>query len=405
MKLQYVQGSPIFININKDKVQYPYLTKDIDTDVCIIGGGITGAITSYYFSRENINCVLLEKRRIAHLSTSITTSLLQYELDDNLSDLKEYTNLEDVIRSYNLGLIALDEIDKFIKEYGNNCNYKKRDTLLYTAKKDEINAMKIEYDYRKNNNFDVEYINEENNKFSFDLKAGILSKNGGAEIDPYKFTHEMLKVSQNNGLRVYENTEVIDLKYHKEYIEVITEFGNIVKAKKVIVATGYNTKLFTDRNFATKTTTFNIATKPIKNFNGWYEKVLIRDNSDPYNYLRTTFDNRIIIGGEDVDFIPDIFDENLANKKYDILENRLKSMFSNIKDIEIDYKYCGTFASTLDNLGFIGEDTKHNNLWYNLGYGANGILFAILGGMMLSKLYHGERDKDMKLFKVDRFDN
>ena len=392
-------------HINKDKVQYPYLTKDIDTDVCIIGGGITGAITSYYFSRENINCVLLEKRRIAHLSTSITTSLLQYELDDNLSDLKEYTNLEDVIRSYNLGLIALDEIDKFIKEYGNNCNYKKRDTLLYTAKKDEINAMKIEYDYRKNNNFDVEYINEENNKFSFDLKAGILSKNGGAEIDPYKFTHEMLKVSQNNGLRVYENTEVIDLKYHKEYIEVITEFGNIVKAKKVIVATGYNTKLFTDRNFATKTTTFNIATKPIKNFNGWYEKVLIRDNSDPYNYLRTTFDNRIIIGGEDVDFIPDIFDENLANKKYDILENRLKSMFSNIKDIEIDYKYCGTFASTLDNLGFIGEDTKHNNLWYNLGYGANGILFAILGGMMLSKLYHGERDKDMKLFKVDRFDN
>ncbi len=405
IKLQYVQGSPIFININKDKVQYPYLTKDIDTDVCIIGGGITGAITSYYFSRENINCVLLEKRRIAHLSTSITTSLLQYELDDNLSDLKKYTNLEDVIRSYNLGLIALDEIDKFIKEYGNNCNYKKRDTLLYTAKKDEINAMKIEYDYRKNNNFDVEYINEENNKFSFDLKAGILSKNGGAEIDPYKFTHEMLKVSQNNGLRVYENTEVIDLKYHKEYIEVITEFGNIVKAKKVIVATGYNTKLFTDRNFATKTTTFNIATKPIKNFNGWYEKVLIRDNSDPYNYLRTIFDNRIIIGGEDVDFIPDIFDENLANKKYDILENRLKSMFSNIKDIEIDYKYCGTFASTLDNLGFIGEDTKHNNLWYNLGYGANGILFAILGGMMLSKLYHGERDKDMKLFKVDRFDN
>ena len=405
IKLQYVQGSPIFININKDKVQYPYLTKDIDTDVCIIGGGITGAITSYYFSRENINCVLLEKRRIAHLSTSITTSLLQYELDDNLSDLKEYTNLEDVIRSYNLGLIALDEIDKFIKEYGNNCNYKKRDTLLYTAKKDEINAMKIEYDYRKNNNFDVEYINEENNKFSFDLKAGILSKNGGAEIDPYKFTHEMLKVSQNNGLRVYENTEVIDLKYHKEYIEAITEFGNIVKAKKVIVATGYNTKLFTDRNFATKTTTFNIATKPIKNFNGWYEKVLIRDNCDPYNYLRTTFDNRIIIGGEDVDFIPDIFDENLANKKYDILENRLKSMFSNIKDIEIDYKYCGTFASTLDNLGFIGEDTKHNNLWYNLGYGANGILFAILGGMMLSKLYHGERDKDMKLFKVDRFDN
>ena len=34
----------------------------------------------------------------------------------------------------------------------------------------------------------------------------------------------------------------------------------------------------------------------------------------------------------------------------------------------------------------------------------DGILFAILGGMMLSKLYNKEIDKDMRLFKVDRFD-
>ena len=404
-KLQYVQGIPIFTTINKNKKQYPYLTESIETDVCIIGGGVTGAITSYYLSKENINCVLLEKRRIAHLSTSVTTSLLQYELDDNLSELIENIKFEDVIRAYQLGVIALNEVDKFIEQYGNKCDYKKRDTLLYTAKKDEVNAMKIEYNYRKENNFDVEYIDENNNKFSFDLKAGVLSKNGGREIDPYKFTHQLLDVSQSKGLKVYENTEVIDLNYCNDYIEVITEFGNTVKAKKVIVATGYNTKLFTDRNFATKTTTFNVVTKPVDNLNSWHDHILIRDNCDPYNYLRTTKDNRIIIGGEDVDFIPDIFNEKLANEKYDILENRLKSMFKEIKDIEIEFKYCGAFASTPDNLGFIGPDNNHKNLWYLLGYGANGILFAILGGIMLSNLYNGKEDKDMNLFKVNRFDN
>lgn len=39
-----------------------------------------------------------------------------------------------------------------------------------------------------------------------------------------------------------------------------------------------------------------------------------------------------------------------------------------------------------------------------MGYGANGILFAILVGMMLSKFYKGEVDENMKLFKIDRFD-
>ncbi|CEQ27427.1 NAD(P)/FAD-dependent oxidoreductase [Paraclostridium sordellii] len=404
MKIQYVQGKPLFTTINKNKKQYPYLTDDIETDICIIGGGVTGAIASYYFSKQNIKTVILEKKRIAHLSTSVTTSLLQYELDDNLSDLQEYTRLENSLKAYNLGLRALDEIEEFVNTYGNKCDYKKKDALLYTAKNSETNSIKIEYDLRKENGFDVEYIDETTNEFSFDLKAGIIAKNGGAELDPYKYTNQLLEVALDNGLKIYENTEVVDLVHHEDYIDVITEFGYRVKAKKIIVATGYNTKLFTDRNFATKTTTFNVVTKPVSNFDGWKDRILIRDNCDPYNYLRTTDDNRLIIGGEDVSFIPDIFDEKLANKKYDILEARLKSMFKDIDNIEIDFRYCGTFASTPDNLGFVGPDHKHKNLWYLLGYGANGILFAILGAMMLTKLYEGREDENMKLFKVDRFD-
>ncbi|AIY81438.1 FAD dependent oxidoreductase family protein [Clostridium botulinum 202F] len=80
-------------------------------------------------------------------------------------------------------------------------------------------------------------------------------------------------------------------------------------------------------------------------------------------------------------------------------------MFPNIKNIDIEYKYCGAFTSTQDNLGFIGKDPKNKKLWFNLGYGANGILFAILGGIMLNKLYLGEIDENLKLFRVDRFDN
>ena len=155
MKIQYVQGKPLFTTINKNKKQYPYLTDDIETDICIIGGGVTGAIASYYFSKQNIKTVILEKKRIAHLSTSVTTSLLQYELDDNLSDLQEYTRLENSLKAYNLGLRALDEIEEFVNTYGNKCDYKKKDALLYTAKNSEINSIKIEYDLRKENGFDV----------------------------------------------------------------------------------------------------------------------------------------------------------------------------------------------------------------------------------------------------------
>lgn len=64
------------------------------------------------------------------------------------------------------------------------------------------------------------------------------------------------------------------------------------------------------------TTTFNIATKPVKNFDGYYNKVLIRDNKVPYNYIRTTPKDRLIICGEDINFIPDIYNEKAAEEKY-----------------------------------------------------------------------------------------
>ena len=404
MPLENVHGDPIFTKINKVKKQYEYLTEDIETDVAIVGGGVTGAILGYYFSKANIHAVILEKERIAHGSTSITTSLLQYELDSNARELEEYTTLDNVITSYKLGLKALDEIEEFIKEYGNKCKYEKKDTLLYTSKEYEVKEMKEEYEIRKNAGIDVKYISEENNPFSLDLKAGVYGVNAGAQLDPYEYTHQLLDVSCNMGLKVYENTEVMEIAYGKDEVEIITSFGYKVKAKKVIIATGYNTQRFTKRNFGVKTVTYNIATKSVKSFDGWFNKVLIRDNCDPYNYFRTTYDNRIIAGGEDVDFYTNIENEKLAKEKYTILLNRIKNMFPNIKDIEIDYEYCGGFISSQDNLGYIGEDPNHKNLWFCLGYGANGILFAILGGMMLSKLYKNEIDENIKLFKVDRFD-
>lgn len=404
LNTQYVQGDCIFTRINKSKKQYEYLTDDIDTDVIIIGGGVTGAILGYYFSKNNINCVILEKSRIGHGSTCITTALLQYELDSNAMELKKYTSIENIIKSYNLGIKALDEIQEFVDNHGNSCDFKRVDSFLYTAMKLEKKEMEEEYNIRKDSGLPVEFIDENNNPFLFDVKGGVLAKGGGAVLDPYKFTHHLIDVSCKQGLRAYENTEAIDVKYCANGVTVETVYGYKVKGKIVIAATGYNTALFTKRNFGTKTTTFNIATRPIDNIENIYKNVVIRDNKDPYNYFRTTRDNRLIIGGEDINFIPDIYNEELCNKSYEKLEQRLKSLFPNL-NIQIEYRYCGAFASTQDNLGFIGKEPDNSKLWYCLGYGANGILFAMLGGMMLSKLYLGEADKDLSLFKVDRFDN
>ncbi len=399
--MDFVKGEPLFTKINDVPTQYPYLTENLESDVIIIGGGVTGAILGYYFTQNNINAIVLEKSRIAHCSTSITTTLLQYELDRNAASLKDKLSSTDIIKAYKLGLAAIDNIHQFVETNGNGCDFKHCNSLLYGTKKSEKTELFNEYQFRRDAGLDVEFVDDISSPYNFPISAGLISNKGGAVLDPYKFSHQLLSVSAKNGLRIFENSEAIEIIYEKNGVTVKTTYGHELKGKIVICATGYDTKLFTKQVFGTKSTSFNIVTKPIPNLSDLLQNTVFRDNLPVYHYFRSTPDNRLIMGGEDVRFIPDIENEHLRNRAYTLLEERLKHMFHEY-NIEIEYRYCGAFASTSDDLGYVGRDKKHANLWYCLGYGANGILFSILGAQMLVNLYQGKVDENIYLFGINR---
>lgn len=44
-----------------EKITYPTLTKNLETDVCVIGGGMTGVATAYSLTKARISCLYLRK--------------------------------------------------------------------------------------------------------------------------------------------------------------------------------------------------------------------------------------------------------------------------------------------------------------------------------------------------------
>ena len=47
------------------KTNYPNISEDIDTDVLIIGGGITGILTAYMLSESGLNISIVEADKMA----------------------------------------------------------------------------------------------------------------------------------------------------------------------------------------------------------------------------------------------------------------------------------------------------------------------------------------------------
>ena len=87
---------------------YPSLRKNIECDILIIGGGITGALVGYQFSSEGYRTVVIDKRDIGAGSTSATTSMIQYELDKPLYSLSETIGKESAVDIY-IGALTLSE--------------------------------------------------------------------------------------------------------------------------------------------------------------------------------------------------------------------------------------------------------------------------------------------------------
>lgn len=400
MEIQYVKGSPYFSNVKNKLKQYSYLNKQLKCDILVVGGGIDGAITLYYLAKMGFNCALIEKSRIGLNCTSVATALLEYQLDDTAKTLKSNMTKDEILACYKLNQTGLELLKQFVAESGNFCDYFERDTLLYGLEKKDILPIKEEYEFRKSNGFDVEFLNEKNNPFSFNLKAGLLSKKGGAEANPYLLTKQLILSAEKLGAKIFENTEAKSVNFNENC--VVTNYEIPIYFNKIVCTTGYDTAIFSSKKLCEKFVSYSLVTNPIKDFS-WHNKTLLQDNADPYHYIRTLPDKRIIIGGEDTPFKKSEIDSKTAQKKYDLLFEYLLHLFPVLKEkAKVDFQFCGAFSSTLNNVGLVGADEENPKLWFNLGYGANGIINSFIGAKMICSALHNKNEKFLYLFSPNR---
>jgi glycine/D-amino acid oxidase-like deaminating enzyme len=139
----------------------------------------------------------------------------------------------------------------------------------------------------------------------------------------------------------------------------------------------------------------------VDSLDGWAERCLIWETSRPYCYLRTTASNRVVIGGEDSRFSTRHQSARVLGAKRDRLMTRLRRMFPSL-GVEPAYVWGGVFAETRDSLPFIGSRDGETRASYALGYGANGITFAVMAAGILRDAYLGRANRDARLFSFDR---
>ena len=419
-----------WINSEKNKEKYNKVEKNIETDICIIGGGITGISTAYYLTKENLKVTVLDMGKIGFQTTGNSTAKITSQHGLFYKDLKDSKGEDFARLYYDANEDAIKNIKKIVEKEKIQCDLECQSAYVLAANREEVQKVKDEVEVVRGFGGHAEYLEREDidkNLLILNPLAAIRFKNQ-AQFNSYKYTIELAKICKNLGANIYENTKVVDVRDEKDYYYLETEDGYKIKAKYLVITTKYPIINIPGFYFMKmyQSTSYGISI-PVKEklFDGMYitstnPKVSLRmakvDNNiikdvvdgNIENYAKQDKENRkrvkekqnskidneyvlIVVGadhktGEKTD---------LSNS-YKKLENIAKQIYPQGK---VENYWNTEDCITLDKIPYIG---KYSNIWENAyvatGFNKWGITTSNIAANIITDMIIGRKNRYEDIF-------
>ena len=171
---------------------------------------------------------------------------------------------------------------------------------------------------------------------------------------------------------------------------ITTQNGCQVRARRVVIAAGFESKALLKGEAGTLKSTYALISEPLPRISEWHRQCLIWESGSPYLYLRTTPEGRVIVGGEDEDFVNAKHRDALISEKTRTLTKKFGRLFPDVA-LEVAYAWAGTFGETKDGLPYIGSHRRFPHAYFALGYGGNGITFSLIAAEIIRDGFLGRK--------------
>src|ERR1700684_42677 len=331
MGLDLRTGRPVWIIGQAKAPGHRKLSRDIRTEVLVIGGGVSGALLAHGLIDRGMEVTLIDKREIAMGSTLASTAILSYEADVNLVELIGRIGERSAVRAYRMGIEAIDSIGEATETLHDSCDFRRCKSLYLASSLKDVKMMRRECECRHKHRFNVELLERRKLRelFSLDAPCAILNHDA-AEVNPRKLTQALIRNALRNGLGVFSHTTATIYRRRGKRSFLITKDGYQIEARHVVFATGYETQQFLTQKTVRLLSSYAIASTAHTKFPKNFQRPVIWESARPYLYVRTTVHSRFVAGGEDVDFVDETKRDRLLPAKTKTLARKLRKMFPHV---------------------------------------------------------------------------
>jgi glycine/D-amino acid oxidase-like deaminating enzyme len=398
-KLDLRTGKPVWSAYRAPAVPVSSLTRDIRTDVLVIGMGISGAMIAEALASDGHAVVCIDRRGPLLGSTAATTALVQFEIDQPLSVLTRKIGREKAERAWRRSRLSVLNLQSRIRERAIECRLEPRPSLFLDGNVLSPSLLREEGLARRRAGLRSDYLvpSEMEQRFGIVGRSALIG-HGNLALDPRKLTAGMLLAAVDRGARLYSPVEATGIETSASGVEIATSDGPTIRAKNLVLATGYELLDMVPKTDHQVISTWAMATKPQKQA-VWPEEAFIWEASDPYLYMRVLHDGRVVCGGEDEEFMDEERRDALTAEKIETIARKLGKLFPRL-DTTPDYAWAGAFGTTPTGLPIIGRVPRRPNVFAVMGYGGNGITYSQIASEIIATAVSGDSDNDEDLYAL-----
>jgi glycine/D-amino acid oxidase-like deaminating enzyme len=394
-------GRPIWSARRRPSIETHPLTRNIKSEVVIVGAGITGALIAETLTDAGLGVLIVDRRGPIEGSTAASTAMLQYELDMPLHLMAERIGREHAERIWRRSRQAVDALRERTERLGIDADAVTRGSIYLDGNILDAAGLAREAGARRRAGFEVELLGPKavEERYGLCRRHAIIGF-GNYTADPRRMAAGYLNVAIERGARLYVPVEITGVEPGETHVLLRTRNGPGIEARRVIFATGYEMLKGIPRKGNKIVSSWTIATRPQPRAI-WPTAALIWEASDPYLYIRTTPKGEIICGGEDEEIADAETRDARLGAKARTLSRKLAALLPGV-DAEPAFAWAGSFGTNPVGTPTVGRIPKMPNCYAAMGYGGNGITFAMMAAQILRGHITGTGDADADLVSFYR---
>lgn len=215
--------------------EFKKLTEDHQTDIAIVGGGITGTTAGYLLAKEGFKVTIIEAGKILTGTTGHTTAKITAQHSIIYDELINHFGEEKAKLYYKANQEALNFIKTTVGEQQIDCDFSEQDAILYTTSDQGISKIHKEADAYQKLGINGKEINSI--PFDIDIKSALTMHNQ-AQFHPLKYLRELAKLFIAAGGEIFENSVAIDIEDGNEP-QIELRNGQKISCKHIIAASHF----------------------------------------------------------------------------------------------------------------------------------------------------------------------